>query len=62
METTLKMIIKEAILEALAEYSNYGVAVANDIEASLDEGKDKDKNKTPGRPGPLIGPSGFSLR
>lgn len=55
METKLKELIKEAVLEALAE------VYAADAEVATSGTTDEDKDKKPGRPGPLIGPVGFSL-
>lgn len=41
MESTLKQVIKEAILEALMEFSNGGIAVASEGEGDpLPEGED----------------------
>lgn len=81
MKTTLKHIIKEAILEALLEFTQGGVATVDeefkeddkntgggDVDNPSDGGgtdtiPDNGGNDTiPGRPGPLIGPVGFSLR
>ena len=62
MEAKLKELIKEAVLEALADYSNQGVETAATYGLSEAEDKNKDKDKKPGRPGPVIGPAGFSLR
>lgn len=55
MEAKLKELIKEAVLEALAE------VYAGDAEVVTYGATDKDKDKKPGRPGPIIGPAGFSL-
>ena len=38
MESTLKQVIKEAILEALMEFSNGGIAVASEGEGPVGEG------------------------
>ena len=64
MEEMIKKLIKEAVLEALMEYSNSGVAMASEgtDEPKKDEGKEEgDGEKKPIRPKPLTGPSGFSL-
>ena len=67
MEAKLKELVKESVLEALVEYANYGVATVDEpvkdtiVTVPSDTTK-TDKPKQPGRPGPLIGPSGFSLR
>lgn len=55
--TSLKNIIKEAILEALVELSNGAATYATETSE-----KNEDKKKEPIQPGILIGPSGFSLR
>jgi hypothetical protein len=63
MEAKFKGLIKEAVLEALADYSNQGVAVAStDRDTTSTTPTDTTKVKKPGRPGPIIGPAGFSLR
>ena len=49
MENDLKEIFIEAILEALVEFTNGGVAVANDgFEDGMDDGLDLGGNVTPG--------------
>ena len=83
-QTDLKQLIKEAILEALLEFTQGGVATVDE------EFKEDDKNSgggdtdsptegeggsgndsipdnggndtIPGRPGPVLGPVGFSLQ
>lgn len=64
MEAKLKELVKEAVLEALVEYANYGVATADEPvkDTIVTAPTDTTKTDKPGRPGPLIGPSGFSLR
>lgn len=62
----LKNLIKEAVLEALVEYSNQGIATADEpvkdtIVTTPTDTTKTDKPSKPGRPGPLIGPVGFSL-
>ena len=61
MEATLKQLIKEAILEALVEFTNGGVAVAKDDNGLSDE----NSGGTPGkgnRPKPDVGVGVWSLR
>lgn len=60
METTLKQLIKEAILEALVEFTNGGVAVAKDGNGLSDE----NSGGTPGKdkPKPNVGVGTFGLR
>jgi hypothetical protein len=61
METALKQLIKEAILEALVEFTNGGVAVAKDDNGLSDE----NSGGTPGkgnRPKPNVGVGVFGLR
>lgn len=83
MQRHLKQLIKEAILEALIEFTQGVVATVDeefkeddkntgggDVDNPSDGGgtgsdtiPDNGGNDTiPGRPGPLIGPVGFSLR
>jgi hypothetical protein len=82
MKTTLKQLIKEAILEALLEFTQGGVATVDeefkeddknsgggDTDSPTEGGGGTDSipdnggNDTiPGRPGPVLGPVGFSLR
>lgn len=59
MEKVLKTLIKEAVIEALNEFANGGVAVASEGEA--DE-KPKKPKKKPLEPESIFGPSGFSLK
>ena len=63
MEAILKNLIKEAVLEALVEYSNQGIAIADEPvkDTIVTTPTDTTKTDKPGRPGPLIGPVGFSL-
>lgn len=56
MEAKFKALVKEAVLEALAE--TYESEISTTSETA--EGTVSDKKK-PGRPGPVIGPVGFSL-
>ena len=64
METMLKNLIKEAVLEALVEYSNQGIATADEPvkDTIVTTPTDTTKTEKPLRPGPVIGPTGFSLR
>lgn len=55
MEAKLKELIKEAVLEALTE------VYATGVETASYESAENGKDKKPGRPGPVIGPVGFSL-
>ena len=57
MEDMIKNLVKEAVIEALAEVMNQDVAVMY-----TDEDESSDGKKKPSRPKPLTGPSGFSLR
>ena len=65
MEKTLKELVKEAVLEALIEFSNGGVAATADsgFEDGIDDGTgngdDDDKKKDPIRPEPFIPPAGL---
>lgn len=54
MENTLKQLIKEAILEALAEFSNNS--------ASANSRDKKPEGGGPIEPDPMWGPVGFGLR
>ena len=58
MEEMLKNLVKEAVMEALAEVMNYEVAVMSEDN---EQPKDNDK-KQPIRPKPSTGPAGFSGR
>lgn len=62
MEEMIKNLVKEAVLEALVEFSNYGLAVADANEAKGDDKPKDDEEKKPIRPKPNLGNSGFSLR
>ena len=50
MEKTLKELVKEAVLEALIEFSNGGVAVTADsgFEGGMDDGTDLNDPTVPG--------------
>ena len=64
METMLKNLIKEAVLEVLVEYSNQGIATVDEPvkDTIVTAPTDTTKTDKPLRPGPVIGPTGFSLR
>ena len=64
MEAALKHLIKEAGLEALEEYSNQDIATADEPvkDTIVTAPTDTTKTDKPLRPGPVIGPTGFSLR
>ena len=56
METKFKQLFKEAVLEALVEFTNGGIAVASTAEGdgtgdSGDKGKDKGKDESQGTSG-----------
>ena len=71
----MKEIVKEAVLEALMQFTTGGVATASEDdpiviepgdgeqptrpEGGEGEGDDDDKKKEPIEPDPMIGPSGF---
>lgn len=71
----MKEIVKEAVLEALMQFTTGGVAVASEDdpiviepgdgeqptrpEGGEGEGDDDDKKKEPIEPEPIWGPSGF---
>ena len=63
MEEMLKKLIKEAVLEALMEYANGGVAMASEDVVKPESGDGKEEEgegeKKPIRPKPIFGPSGF---
>ena len=66
MEAKLKELVKEAVLEALVEFSTPSVMSTDepvkDTTTTVPTDTTKtDKPKKPGRPGPVIGPAGFSL-
>ena len=59
MEEMLKNLVKEAVMEALNEYANNGVAMAS----TDGNGKPtKPVKPKPIEPDPIFGPSGFSLK
>jgi hypothetical protein len=68
MEELLKNLVKEAVMEALNEYANAGVAVASeggDENSGKPAEPEKPKKPTkpkPIEPDPMFGPSGFSMR
>ena len=65
MEEMLKKLIKEAVLEALMEYANGGVALASEDVVKPESGDGKEEGegeKKPIRPKPNLGNSGFSFR
>ena len=64
MEEMLKNLVKEAVMEALAEMMNQDVAVMSaDKEQPKDsENKEDGNKKKPIRPEPSLGVGGFSLR
>lgn len=63
MEAKLKELVKEAVLEALLEFSNQGLVTADEPvkDTIVTAPTDTTKKDPPGRPGPVIGPVGFSL-
>lgn len=68
MEEMLKNLVKEAVIEALNEYANNGVAMAStDGNGNGNENGDEKPTKPkpkpkPIEPDPIFGPSGFSLK
>ena len=63
MEEMLKNLVKEAVMEALNEYANNGVAMAStDGNGNGNEKPTKPVKPKPIEPDPIFGPSGFSLK
>ena len=62
MEEKLKNLVKEAVMEALAEVMNQEVAVMSADSPKKDSDNKEEDKKKPIRPEPSLGVGGFSLR
>lgn len=76
METTIKQLVKDAVLEALTEFANQGIALALNAEPTTDQSTDNKKETgkggaseessggglNNGRPKPNVGVGTFGLR